>query len=44
MAISGPLVGSSAVNETGQRSMIQAAAVVRLGTPFYMSQLIGRSK
>ena len=44
MAISGPWVGSSAVNETGQRSMIQAAAVVRLGTPFYMSQLIGRSK
>lgn len=42
--ITGPNVGSSAFNETGQRSMIEAAKVVRLDTPFYMSQLIGRSK
>lgn len=44
MAITGPWVGSSAVAETGQRWMSTAASQVRLGLPFWMSQLVGRSR
>lgn len=44
MAISSGWVGSSAVNETGQRWMIAAMEAVRLGRPAWMSQMVGRSK
>lgn len=44
MAIKGPWVGSSAKAETGQSWMIAAGAAVRVGTPFMMSSLIGKSK
>ncbi|HBT4785585.1 TPA: hypothetical protein MB364_000888 [Klebsiella variicola subsp. variicola] len=43
MAIVGApgFIGSSAVNETGKRWMNEAGASVRVGTPFWMSQLSG---
>lgn len=44
MAINGPWIGSSAVAETGQRWMSQAGAAVRIGTPFWMSSMGGKSK
>lgn len=44
MAISSGWVGSSAVNETGQRWMSAAMEAVRLGRPAWMSQMVGRSK
>lgn len=37
-------IGSSAVNETGQRWMSQAAGQLRLGVPCWMSQFAGRSR
>lgn len=37
-------IGSSAVNETGQRWMSAAGAAVRRPAPFYMSQLASQSK
>lgn len=37
-------IGSSAVNETGQRWMSAAGAAVRRPAPFYMSQLANQSK
>ncbi|MEG2434043.1 MAG: hypothetical protein RSB25_20630 [Acinetobacter sp.] len=43
MAISSGWVGSSAVNETGQRWMSAAGNAVRIGAPFWMSQMIGQS-
>jgi len=36
-------IGSSAVDETGERWMAQAGAKVRLTTPFWMSQMAGQS-
>lgn len=42
MAVQGPKVGSSAKAETGKSSMKEAGAVLGLGTPFKMSQMIGR--
>ncbi|QPX73627.1 putative distal long tail fiber assembly catalyst [Cronobacter phage vB_CsaM_Cronuts] len=36
-------IGSSAVDETGERWMAQAGAKVRLTTPFYMSRMAGQS-
>ncbi|QDH49179.1 tail fiber adhesin [Pantoea phage Phynn] len=44
MTINSGWVGSSAVNETGQRWMSSAGSVVRIGTPFWMSRLVGQSK
>lgn len=44
MAIVGPWVGWSARTETGEPWMAAAGAVIKLGTPFYMSQMVGRSK
>lgn len=44
MAISSGWVGSSAVNETGQRWMSAAMEAVRLGRPAWMSAMVGRSK
>lgn len=43
MAVTGPWVGSSAKAETGEPWMAQAGAKLRLGTPFWMSNMIGRS-
>ncbi|MCK6891120.1 receptor-recognizing protein [Enterobacter kobei] len=37
-------IGASAVQETGQRWMKEAGAAVRIGAPFWMSQLAGQSK
>lgn len=37
-------IGSSSVNETGQRWMSQAAGQLRLGVPCWMSQFAGRSR
>lgn len=44
MAVQGPWVGWSAVAETGQNWMGGAAGVLRMGIPFWMSQMIGRSR
>ncbi|QPB08776.1 tail fiber receptor binding protein [Klebsiella phage Metamorpho] len=44
MAVTGPWVGSSAKAETGQAWMKQAGEVLRMSTPFWMSNMIGRSK
>ncbi|WP_137464955.1 hypothetical protein [Escherichia coli] len=44
MAVQGPWVGSSAVAETGQRWMSSAGSQLRLGLPFWMSQMVGVSK
>lgn len=44
MAISGGWVGSSAVNETGERWMSAARSVVRLPAAGWMSEMVGRSK
>ncbi|BBC78319.1 tail fiber adhesin [Escherichia phage EcS1] len=44
MAVTGPWIGSSAVAETGQRWLINAATALRLGTPFWASSLSGRSR
>lgn len=44
MAVQGPWVGSSAVAETGQRWMSTAGSQLRLGLPFWMSQMVGVSK
>ncbi|ULA52494.1 receptor recognizing protein [Enterobacter phage vB-EclM_KMB19] len=44
MAISGPNIGTSAFNETGQRAMSAARARVRLvASPGRLSEMIGRS-
>lgn len=44
MAISGPNIGTSAFNETGQRAMSAARAAVRLvASPGRLSEMIGRS-
>ncbi|HDY9092077.1 TPA: hypothetical protein RRI82_004535 [Klebsiella pneumoniae] len=43
MAVTGPNVGSSAKAVTGESSMIAAGAKLRLGTPFWMSSMIGKS-
>lgn len=37
-------IGSSAVAETGQRSMAAAASVLGIGTPFMMSALAGKAR
>lgn len=42
--VSGGWVGSQAVSETGQRWMSAAGSKLRLPVPFWMSQLVGRSK
>lgn len=42
MAVQGPWVGGSYVAETGQRWAIDAASVLRLGTPFWLWQMVGR--
>lgn len=44
MAVQGPWVGASYVAETGQRWAIGAASVLRLGTPFWLWQMVGRSR
>lgn len=44
MAVTGPWVGSSAKAETGQSWMAQAGSVLRMSTPFWMSNMIGKSK
>lgn len=44
MAINGTWVGSSAKSETGKEWMSQAGSEVKVGTPFWMSSLIGKSK
>ena len=44
MAVQGPWVGSSAVAETGQRWMSNAAGPLRVGVPFWLSQFVGQSK
>lgn len=44
MAVTGPMVGSSAKNETGKEWMSQAGTVLRMTIPFMMSSMIGRSK
>ncbi|EPS9111452.1 hypothetical protein ACVURN_004500 [Klebsiella pneumoniae] len=43
MAVTGPWVGSSAKAETGEAWMAQAGAKLRIGTPFWMSNMIGKS-
>lgn len=43
MAVTGPWVGSSAKAETGERWMREAGAKLRIGTPFWMSNMIGKS-
>ncbi|EKC7973763.1 receptor-recognizing protein [Escherichia coli] len=43
MAVTGPWVGSSAVVNTGQNWMGGAAQRLRMGAPFWMSNMIGRS-
>ncbi|WP_426575338.1 hypothetical protein ACP179_01010 (plasmid) [Xenorhabdus stockiae] len=43
MPIASGLVGSQAVKETGKNLMSEAAKEMQLNTPFYMSQMIGRS-
>lgn len=43
MAVTGPWVGSSAKAVTGETWMAQAGAKLRLGTPFWMSNMIGRN-
>lgn len=43
MAVTGPWVGSSAKAETGEAWMAQAGAKLRIGTPFWMSNMIGQS-
>lgn len=43
MAVAGPWVGSSAVINTGQNWMGGAAQRLRMGIPFWMSNMIGRS-
>lgn len=43
MAVTGPWVGSSAKATTGESWMAQAGAKLRLGTPFWMSNMIGRN-
>ncbi|UJP30166.1 hypothetical protein [Klebsiella phage Kpn6N] len=43
MAVTGPWVGSSAKATTGERWMKEAGAKLRLGTPFWMSNMIGRN-
>lgn len=44
MAITGPNIGTSAFNETGQRAMSAARAAVRLvASPGRLSEMIGRS-
>lgn len=43
MAVAGPWVGSSAVVNTGQNWMGGAAQRLRMGIPFWMSNMIGRS-
>lgn len=43
MAVTGPWVGGSAKAETGERWMKEAGAKLRLGIPFMMSDMIGRS-
>lgn len=44
MAVQGPWVGGSYVAETGQRWAWSAANVLRLGTPFWLWQMVGRSR
>ncbi len=43
MAVTGPWVGSSAKATTGEAWMAQAGAKLRLSTPFWMSNMIGRN-
>lgn len=43
MAVTGPWVGSSAKAETGEAWMVQAGAKLRIGTPFWMSNMIGKT-
>lgn len=43
MAIGSGWVGSSAVATTGQRWMSAAGSAVKVGTPFWMSGLVGKS-
>ena len=43
MAVEGPWVGWSAVSNTGQNWMGGAAQRLRMGIPFWMSNMIGRS-
>ncbi|HDJ1984853.1 TPA: hypothetical protein PPS74_004945, partial [Salmonella enterica subsp. enterica serovar Concord] len=44
MTINSGWVGSSAVSETGQRWMSAAGRSVRVGTPFWMRTLVGKSR
>lgn len=43
MAVQGPWVGGSAKAETGESWMAQAGSKLRIGLPFWMSQMIGQS-
>ena len=43
MGVASGWVGSSAVSVTGERSMKSAGAKLKLSTPFYMSQMVGKS-
>ncbi|AXD22175.1 MULTISPECIES: hypothetical protein [Enterobacteriaceae] len=43
MAIGSGWVGSSAVSTTGQRWMSAAGSKVKVGTPFWMSSLVGKA-
>lgn len=44
MPVSSGWVGSSAVSNTGDRWMSAAGGKLRLPTPFWMSQMVGRSR
>lgn len=44
MTVGAGWVGSSAVGETGQRWMSAAGPAIRVGVPFWMSGLVGKSK
>lgn len=44
MTVQSGWVGKSALDETGKNWMSEAGGVLRLGTPFWMSAMVGRSK
>ena len=43
MAVAGPWIGTSALAQTGDHWMAGAAARLRMGVPFWMGNMIGRS-
>lgn len=43
MGVASGWVGSSAVSVTGERTMKMAGARLKLGTPFWMSQMVGKN-